>query len=125
MEAELVGLRIHKANILASAVSVNKAVEVARALATSPELLLLDDFVGILLAVRPRDDEFTQRVRENGTTIMYVEHDMKAIMFVVKRINFINLGKKMVEGKSENIQNDLSVIEAYLGKSDFGGKKRA
>jgi branched-chain amino acid transport system ATP-binding protein len=120
MEAlELVGLD-NKARQLASALSLGqqKRLEVARALATAPQLLLLDEICGGLTTSETKAMlNLLETIREGGTTIMYVEHDMKAIMSICDRITVLNFGQKLAEGKPEEIQNNPAVIEAYLGKS--------
>lgn len=124
---KLVGLD-HKASLMASALSLGeqKRLEVARALATSPDLLLLDEICGGLTATETKSMmNLVHRIRDNGTTIMYIEHDMKAVMAVCDRITVLNFGQKLAEGKPEEIQNDLSVIEAYLGNASLGSAPRA
>ena len=121
----LVGLE-HKASRMASELSLGeqKRLEVARALATMPELILLDEICGGLNPSETRVMlDLILRIREQGATIMYVEHDMKAIMSVCDRITVLNFGQKLAEGRPEEIQNNEAVIEAYLGRS--GSASRA
>lgn len=114
----------HKARLLASVLSLGeqKRLEVARALATNPDLLLLDEVCGGLSGSETTAMlDLIQQIRTRGTTIMYVEHDMKAVMSVCDRITVLNFGQKLAEGKPEDIQKNDAVIEAYLGKSHLGG----
>ena len=98
---KLVGLDV-KARHLASALSLGeqKRLEVARALATAPELLLLDEICGGLSGAETKIMlNLLQSIRKGGMTIMYVEHDMKAIMSVCDRITVLNFAQKLAEGK--------------------------
>jgi branched-chain amino acid transport system ATP-binding protein len=93
-----------------------KKLEVARALAMGPELLLLDEVMAGL-SVKELDDMMREiiKLKEKGITIIAIEHVMKAIMGISDRIVVLHLGKKIAEGKPEEIVRNPEVIEAYLG----------
>lgn len=93
-----------------------KRLEVARALATKPELLLLDEFMAgltpteVSLAI-----ELIKKIRDSGITVFMIEHVMKAIMSVSDRIMVLHYGEKIAEGIPEEIAKNPKVIEIYLG----------
>lgn len=93
-----------------------KRIEVARALATKPELLLLDEFMaGLNPTEVSQAIELILRIRKKGITIFMIEHVMKAIMGVSDRIIALHYGKKISEGTPEEITTDRTVKEIYLG----------
>ncbi|MBN2058907.1 MAG: ABC transporter ATP-binding protein [Deltaproteobacteria bacterium] len=93
-----------------------KRLEVARALATGPELLLLDEIMAGLNATEVAEAmELVRRIREKGITIVMIEHVMKAIMNVCERIMVLNHGEKIAEGTPHEISHDEKVIKVYLG----------
>lgn len=122
-----VGLE-RKAYLMSSGLSLGeqKRLEVARALATGADLLLLDEICGGLNSTETRAMlDLLQHIRDRGATMMYVEHDMKAVMSVCDRITVLNFGQKLAEGKPEEIQNDEAVVKAYLGKRSLGNGSNA
>lgn len=94
-----------------------KRLEIARALATEPKLLLLDE---VMAGLRPSEvDDMVQvlkTIRDQGTTIFVIEHIMRAIMALSDRIVVIQFGKKIAEGTPKEIANNENVIKAYLGE---------
>jgi branched-chain amino acid transport system ATP-binding protein len=107
-----------KANLLASNLSYGeqRRLEISRAMASNPSLLLLDEPAAGMNSKEKADLSNTiQRIRDRGITILLVEHDMKLIMKVTNTICVLNFGKKIAQGEPAYIQNHKEVVEAYLG----------
>ena len=107
-----------RANVLASDLipSEKRRLEVARALATEPKLLLLDEVLTGLTPVEAQTGvELVRKVRDTGVTVLMVEHVMEIVMPLVDRAIVLDLGKVLVEGKPTDVVRDPKVISAYLG----------
>jgi branched-chain amino acid transport system ATP-binding protein len=110
----------HKARFLAGGLPIGerKKLEVARVLATRPQLLLLDEVMG---GLNPAESEeiiqLILDIKKRGLTQMVIEHDMKAIMRISDRIVVLNSGEKLAEGTPQEIVHNPEVVTAYLGES--------
>jgi branched-chain amino acid transport system ATP-binding protein len=97
-----------------------KRLEVARALATDPEILLLDE---VMAGLNPTECnkvvELIKKIRENGVTIIVIEHVMKAIMSLSERIYVLNQGNLIAEGMPQEVVNNPDVINSYLGVKKY------
>jgi branched-chain amino acid transport system ATP-binding protein len=111
----------HKAGMLAESLSYGeqRRLEFARALATEPKLLLLDEPVA---GMNPseKNDLMAEivNIKERGYTIFLIEHDMRFVMGLCDRIAVLNFGRIIAEGTPSEIKNNPEVIEAYLGKEE-------
>ncbi len=115
---ELVGLR-SKADLPVSALTIpdRKRLEVARAVATRPKLLLLDEVMAGLNSVEIDDAlEMVRAVHESGVTVVLIEHVMRVIVGVCARVVVLDVGRVLADGPPDVVLRDERVIQAYLGE---------
>jgi len=111
-----------RANMLARSLTIagKKRLEVARALAARPKLLLMDE---VLAGLNPTEIaqmiELVRKIRDSGISVFMIEQLMQAIMSLSDRVVVLNLGRKLAEGRPDEIVHDSNVIEAYLGFPDI------
>jgi branched-chain amino acid transport system ATP-binding protein len=114
---DLVGLvEKHAAPSSGASTGQRKRLEIARALATAPRLLMLDEpFGGVDIAAVASLVELLRRIRAGGVTVLLIEHNLEAVHQLVDRLIAMNFGKTVTEGSAEEVTQDPRVVRAYLG----------
>lgn len=117
---DLVGLLEHKDTLAENlAYGQQRRLEIARALASNPKLLLLDEpAAGMNEKETDSLYDLIKMIQSKGITVLIIEHDMPLVMKLCDRITVLNFGEKLAEGTPIEIQNNEAVIEAYLGKEE-------